>query len=148
MASYLTNDSFAILTGTALRFYDGRSETPVETLSMEGAGLANCRFENGCVIITATGGGLSDGAEITVYNSKGKAIQSVPFGSIPTDIRYAEDTLYLLTSEELTVSPATGKDRTHSLGGNAVQLLFDEDGTPVVFEKNLTYRLTAQEEAA
>ena len=148
MASYLTDGSFAILTGSALRFYDGQSESPAETLSLEGAGLANCRFENGYVIITATGGGLSDGTEITVYDSTGKAVKSVPFGSVPADIRYAGGTLYLLTSEELTVFPATGKGHTYSLGGNAVQLLFDEDGTPVVFEKNLTYRLTPQEEAA
>ncbi|MBQ8323544.1 MAG: hypothetical protein IJX82_00150 [Clostridia bacterium] len=142
MAGYLADGAYAVLTGSALRFYDGQSDTPAKTLSMEGAGLAGCRFENGYVLITATGGGLSDGTELTVYDRKGEIALRTPCQGVPSQVRFTGDTLYLLTSEEVTVLPAGGESTSCETKGDAVQLLFDEDGTPVVFEKNLAYRLT------
>jgi len=142
MAGYLENGNYAVLTGSALRFCQGSDNAVIQTISMEGAGLANCRFENGHALVITTGGGLSDGVELTVYDREGDAVGQTSCPSVPADLHFREDTLYLLTSEEITVLPLSGEENPLSTQGDAVQLLFDEDGTPVVFEKNLAYRLT------
>lgn len=142
MAGYLEDGNYAVLTGTALRFCSGEDHSVLQTVSMEGAGLANCRFENGHVLVITTGGGLSDGVELTVYDGEGDVVGHTPCPAVPADLHFAADTLYLLTSEEVTLLPLSGEEASHATRGDAVQLLFDEDGTPVVFEKNLAYRLT------
>lgn len=141
MVGYMENGDYAVLTGSAVRFYDGESNTPTETLSVEGAGLANCRFGNGVLALITTGKGLSDGVALTVYNSEGKTVAHTPCEGVPIDLRYHEDTLYLLSADKLTV--LSGEEPVvYPSREEAAQLLFDDDGTPVIFEKNLTYRLT------
>ncbi len=142
MAGYLGNGNFAVLTGSSLRFFDGENHTPVKTLSMEGVGLAGCRFGDGFLLLTTTGGGLSDGVELTVYDSNGETVARAPCENVPLDVRYADGTMYLLSAEGLTILPQEGEAANYPPKGEAVQLLFDDDGTPVVFEKNLTYRLS------
>ena len=60
-----------------------------------------------------------------------------------------QDTLYLLTSDTLTVFPLDGEAQVYKTRGDALQVLFDLDGTPIIFEKNVAYRLTdTQKEGA
>lgn len=142
MASYTEEGRFAVLTSTALRFYDGKSDTPIEVHSMEGNSLSGCTFSSGRLLLSAEESGLAGGSLLWVYDSKGVLLGEISFRGRASHTVLQNDVLYLLNSDSLTVCSLSGETVTHQTRGDALQVLFDLDGTPIIFEKNTAYRLT------
>lgn len=141
VASYTEEGRFAVLTSTALRFYDGKSDTPTETHSVENKSLLGYSFCEGRFLLSAEGSGLSGGSVLWVYDSHGKLLGETSFRSKTIHTVMQGDILYLLTSDVLTTVTLSGETETHKTKGDALQILFDLDGTPIIFEKNIAYRL-------
>ena len=142
MASYTRDGRFAVLTSTALRFYDGKSDTPVQVYSMENRSLSGCTFSDGNLLLSAEESGLAGDDLLWVYDSKGELLGETSFHGKAAYTVLRNDVLYLLNSDTLTVLPLSGEAVTYRTRGDALQVLFDLDGTPIIFEKNTAYRLT------
>ena len=142
MAAYTENGRFAVLTGSALRFYDGVSETPAEVHSAEGASLLGYAFSSEQILLSVEGSGLSGGSQLLVYDANGKLLRQTDFRGKTAHALIRDGALYLLSSDTLTVFPANGESQTYKTRGDALQVLFDLDGTPIIFEKNVAYRLS------
>ena len=98
--------------------------------------------------LTATVG-LGGESVLWVYDHNGKLLGETSFQGRATHTVMHQDTLYLLTSDTLTVFPLDGEAQVYKTRGDALQVLFDLDGTPIIFEKNVAYRLTdTQKEGA
>ncbi len=148
MVSYTEEDRFAVLTGSALRFYDSQNDTPLQTYSMEGHTLAGCTFSDGRLLLSAEESGLAGGSVLWVYDSRGKQLGDLSFRGNTSHAVLQNDTLYLLSSDMLTICTLSGDTDTYQTRGDALQILFDLDGTPLIFEKNIAYRLTDAEKEA
>lgn len=142
MAAYTENGKFAVLTGSALRFFDGTGDTPVEVHSIEGQSLLGYSFSSGQILLSVEGSGLSGGSRLLVYNAGGKLVGETAFRGRTTHTLIQNDLLYLLNSDTLTVFTLEGETQVYKTRGDALQVLFDLDGTPIIFEKNVAYRLS------
>ncbi len=149
VASYTRDGRFTVLTSTALRFYDGVSDTPTQVHSVEQHTLVSYAFSSGRLMLSAEKSGLGGESVLWVYDHNGKLLGETSFQGRATHTVMHQDTLYLLTSDTLTVFPLDGEAQVYKTRGDALQVLFDLDGTPIIFEKNVAYRLTdTQKEGA
>ncbi len=142
---YLSGESFAVLTGEALRFYRSGEEEPFSTISMTSETLQGCSFSGEKLILTFSSPDLSGGTIVRVYDEHAELILSVHLNGAAEDKAIYGDALCLLTMEEVTVAPLSGEEPTvYPSGKDALQLLCDADGHLILFEKSTAYRLDTE----
>ena len=146
--AYLSNERFAVLTGSALRCYDAGSaenESPVGTLSLNDSSLQGCNFSEGHVLLTFSDSGLSGGTILQVYGDDASLQGTYRYEGAVNDKLVLSDSLCVLTMGEVTVTPLSGGEPTiYEIGKDALQLLNDGE-ILILFEKSDAYRLTEQE---
>jgi len=146
MAGYLDNETYAILTGSYLRIYQNGTDEPVSMLPLDGKKLMGCRFSGGHVLMIYGDSSLAGGTVVCAYDKHGAERVSLHFGGAIEDLHFKNDTVYALLMGELTVAPLSGKEPvTHAVSNDTLQILFDDDGNPIVFEKSYAYRLNKEE---
>lgn len=139
---YLSDERFAVLTGSALRCYEADVSDPIGTLSVEDADLQGCSFSEGHILLTFSDSGLSGGTVLRVYGDDVKQLGTYRYEGAVTDKMVLDGSLCVLTMNEVTVTPLSGGEPTvYPVGKDALQLLSD-NGTLIVFEKSDAYRLT------
>ena len=142
MVGFLDNETYAVLTGSNLRFYQKESEEPMQTLPLDGKKLIGCRFSGGHVLLTFGDSSLAGGSIVTVYGKNGIERLSMHFDGAVEDLHLQNETLYTLLIGELTAAPLSGNTpATYEMSNDTLQILFDADGNPIVFEKSYAYRL-------
>lgn len=139
---YLSDERFAVLTGSALRCYETGAGELTGTLPMERSSLQGCSFSGGYTLLTFSDTGLSGGTVLQVYGDDASLLLSQRYeGSVGDKIIFS-DALCVLTMGEVTITPLSGGDPTvYTVGKEALQLLIDNDSL-VLFEKSDAYRLT------
>lgn len=142
MAGFLDNNTYAVLTGSYLRLYRLDGQEPVATLLMDGKKLMGCRFSGGHVLMTFGDSSLAGGTVVSVIDQNGIERMSLHFNGAIEDLHLQNDTVYALLMGKLTVAPLSGETPTeYAVTNDALQILFDGDGNPIVFEKSYAYRL-------
>lgn len=142
MTAFLSDSAYAVLTGSNLRLYELDAAEPTGTLPLDGKKLLGCRFSGGKVLLTFGDSGLSGGTVLTVYDTQASPLSTTHYDGAIEDLHLIGDTLYVLTMGSVTVAPVSGAEpAVYAAGKDALQLLFDTDGTPVVFERSTAYRL-------
>ncbi len=145
MTGFLDNDSYAVLTGSCLRLYQNGKQEPANTLLMEGKKLMGCRFSGGHVLMTFGDSSLAGGTIVSAYDKQGVERMSLHFDGAIEDLHFRDDTLYALMMGELTVAPLSDTEPTaYTVTNDTLQILFDDDGRPIVFEKSHAYRLNKE----
>lgn len=143
--AYLSDERFAVLTGSALRCYETDNTEPVGTLSLYDTSLQGCNFSEGRILLTFSDSGLSGGTILQVYGDDASLQGSYRYEGAVNDKLILQDALCVLTMGEVTVTPLSGGDPTvYEIGKDALQLLCDGD-TLILFEKSDAYRLNKQE---
>lgn len=146
MAGFLDNDTYAVLTGSNLRLYQKDSKDAFFTLPLDGKKLMGCRFSDGHVLLTFGDSSLSGGTVVSVYDKRGTERMSMHFDGAIEDLHLRNDTLYALLIGELTVAPLSGAEpAVYAVSNDTLQILFDDDKQPIVFEKSYAYRLNKED---
>lgn len=156
--SYLSADTFAVLTGGGLRCYRMEREgepTLLGTLPLDAGALADggslkgCSFFSDRVLLTFSLPDLSGGVSVRVYDANATLVSSVRCGGDILDRRLIGDTLYLLTASKLTtVSLSDNSTSEQTVAHDVTQLLQDSDGNLILFERSAAYRLSVSEQGA
>lgn len=142
MAGYLDNNTYAVLTGSYLRLYQNDRQEPVAALSMDGKKLMGCRFSGSHVLMTFGDSSLAGGTIVSAIDKNGTERLSLHFDGAIEDLHLQQDTLYALLMGELTTAPLSGgSPSAYTVANDTLQILFDDDGKPIVFEKSYAYRL-------
>lgn len=145
MAGYLSDRSYAVLTGSSLRVYEDGAEQPAGELPLGGKNLHGCVFSGGKVLLTFGESGLSGGTVLTVYDERANAVSETHCDGAIEDLHLKDGTLYVLTMGSVTVTSLSGSEKdVYTVGKDALQVLFDTDNSPIVFEKSTAYRLQTQ----
>lgn len=142
VASYTQDGKFAVLTSTALRFYDGVGETPIAAHSVEGMTLTGHAFSGGKFLLSVEESGLAGGSVLWVYDVDGNRLGETSYRGRASHSLVQNNSLYLLSSDGLTIFDPSGEAQVYKTRGDALQVLFDLDGAPIIFEKNVAYRLS------
>ena len=143
--AYLSDQRFAVLTGSALRCYETDNADPVGTLSLDNTSLQGCNFSEGRILLTFSDSGLSGGTILRVYGDDASLQGTYRYEGAVNDKMILQGSLCVLTMGEVTVTPLSGGEPTvYEIGKDALQLLHDGE-TLILFEKSDAYRLNEQE---
>lgn len=139
---YLSDERFAVLTGSALRCYDVGETEPIGVHAFGDEALQGCSFSGEYILLTFSDSGLSGGTVLELYGDDASLQNSYRFEGAVGDKRILSDSLCVLTMGEVTVAPLSGGEPTvYTVGKDALQLL-EDDGSLILFEKSDAYRLT------
>lgn len=142
--AWLPLNRLMMMTGSALRVFDGESETPVASLSLEGETLEGCTVSHGRILLTTAGSGLSGGSVLRVLDADLNEIRSDRFEGSIDQKTIVGDAVYVLTVGTIHELPlGGGPEKTYPVSQDVVAVLENASGQPVVFEKKLASLLSS-----
>ncbi len=142
--AWLDGGKLMAMTGSALRVYDPDASEPSVSLSLDGMALEGCTVSHGKILLSASVSGLSGGSVLQVLNERLEELLKMQFEGAIDQKTLIGDTVYVMTVGEIReISMTEPKEKVYPVSQDAVCILENASGQPVVFEKKLAALLSS-----
>ena len=140
--SWLSDRTYAVLTGEALRIFDTEQNEPTATYSLENVSLQNCDFFGDRILLVCSSEGLSGGTVLRVLDDGLNQLFTTPFEGSIEDMERIGNDFYLLMMGSVTKLSDDGAGKTVTeVSKDVLSILKTSDGEPLLFEKSRVLRL-------
>ena len=127
---YYGNGNIAVVGDTATWVYDP-DEDKAQIVSYEDAGLLGYAFSERGLALVTRGYGESGGGTVTVVNTAGKVVRTLPFESDFRHVAAADSGFYLLLSDKLHLLDTGGIAKTAAAPADGLQVV-ELNGRPLM----------------
>lgn len=140
--SWMTDHTYAVLTGEALRVFDTEKEDPVATYSLADVSLQNCEIIGDRILLVLSAEGLSGGTVLHALDGGLNTLFTASFEGSIEDLESIGNETYVLMMGVVTKLSADGKTRTLTeVSKDVLSILKTAEGEPLLFEKSRVLRL-------
>ena len=139
---WLTSDTYAMLTGEALRVFGTKTDAPLAEYDLSDLALQNCEFFDDRILLVCSAEGLSGGTVLSVLDTELNVLFTSPFEGSVEDMERIGNDFYILMMGSVTKMNADGTEKTVTeVSKDVLSILKTSDGEPLLFEKSRVLRL-------